>query len=32
MKIYFSVRAYKIVGNIMYYGKWTTKKIRLKKV
>ena len=26
------VRAYKIVGNIMYYGKWTTKKIRLKKV
>ena len=27
-----SVRAYKIVGNNMYYGKWTTKKIRLKKV
>lgn len=26
-----SVRAYKLVGNEVYYGKWTTKKIKVKQ-
>lgn len=26
-----SVRAYKLVGNDVYYGKWTTKKIKVKQ-